>query len=104
MLLGLQIYGHSLYDAVMTYPQAVFLAKWAIWQLGVTNCRGRRRGWILEASPWTMDPIRYPVSSIQHQTVITSLRLWLNAFALKFLVFPFALRLKSCQTALFGLF
>lgn len=37
MLLGLQIYGHSVYDAVLTYPQAVFLAKWAIWQLGAVN-------------------------------------------------------------------
>jgi hypothetical protein len=27
MLFGLQIYVHSVYDAVMTYPQAVFLGK-----------------------------------------------------------------------------
>lgn len=40
MLLGLQIYGHSVYDAVMTYPQAVFLEKWAIWQLGCQFAEG----------------------------------------------------------------
>lgn len=53
MLLGLQIYGHSLYDAVMTYPQAVFLAKWAIWQLGVTNCRGVGAGYLGLDTGWS---------------------------------------------------
>jgi hypothetical protein len=54
MLLGLQIYGHSLYDAVMTYPQAVFLAKWAIWQLGAVNLP-REEVWMLDTGYWGLD-------------------------------------------------
>jgi hypothetical protein len=53
MLLGLQIYGHSVYDAVMTYPQAVFLAKWAIWQLGLSICRGGRG--MVDTGYWGLD-------------------------------------------------
>lgn len=60
MLLGLQIYGHSVYDAVLTYPQAVFLAKWAIWQLGAVNLpKGGMldtRYWGLDARDWMLDP------------------------------------------------